>query len=173
MVSSPVFQQFRIGDGEFSPTVAESASRLHAVCFPAAEVWSPKSFCEIMDGAGCGDLLLVPADPAGQAGQAEGGVNAAQALLLIRILADEAEILTLACHPALRRCGVARHLLRVGEGRALAYGAREIFLEVAEDNVSALALYYSSGFVKVGHRPHYYAAGRDGLILRKSLCAST
>ena len=56
---------------------------------------------------------------------------------------------------------------------ATAQGAQSLFLEVADDNPAAQALYAKAGFVSVGRRTGYYArpSGRavDALVLRRSL----
>ena len=39
-----------------------------------------------------------------------------------------------------------------------------VFLEVASDNVAALALYAKAGFRTAGTRSGYYSDGRDALI---------
>ena len=41
--------------------------------------------------------------------------------------------------------------------QARAGGARRLFLEVAQDNAAALALYTAAGFIQVGRRPGYYS----------------
>lgn len=91
--------------------------------------------------------------------------------ILLRQAADEAEIITLAVQPRLRRLGVARRLLMVGLDKMRGRGAQHCFLEVAEDNAAARGLYASAGFVEVGRRPGYYraAAGgrRDAILMRK------
>ena len=51
---------------------------------------------------------------------------------------------------------------------ARARGASEAFLEVAEDNRAARALYARGGWAPVGRRPGYYGGG-DALILRRGL----
>ena len=55
-------------------------------------------------------------------------------------------------------------------------GAVRLFLEVAEDNVAARALYERAGFGQIGRRKAYYAApdgGRtDALVLALDLAAS-
>ena len=96
--------------------------------------------------------------------------------ILIRAVADEAEILTLAVHPSVRRKGLGARLVREGAAAAAAGGATRLFLEVADDNAAALALYARVGFAEAGRRPGYYArsGGRrqDALILALNLPAT-
>lgn len=76
---------------------------------------------------------------------------------LIRVAVDEAEILTLAVRPSARRAGLGVRLVEAGVVRAAALGAERMFLEVAEGNVAARALYARSGFVEMGRRRGYYS----------------
>lgn len=76
--------------------------------------------------------------------------------LLSRAASDEAEILTIAVDPAFRRRGAARAMLSVHLARLAARGVRRLFLEVAEDNPGAIALYRSFGFHEEGRRKGYY-----------------
>ena len=92
--------------------------------------------------------------------------------IIIRSVADQAEILTLAVHPDHRRTGLARQLVSAGELKASEAGADIMFLEVAEDNPRAIALYRSSAYQQISRRPGYYRRqhGRVGaLIFRKDL----
>ncbi|MDM7969307.1 MAG: GNAT family N-acetyltransferase [Paracoccaceae bacterium] len=97
----------------------------------------------------------------------------ARAILLTRIIADEAEVLTIATHPDHRRKGLARALLERFHAAARAHGATRAFLEVAADNTPALTLYLGAGYAQVGQRRAYYdrAAGpaADALVLERSL----
>jgi len=90
-------------------------------------------------------------------------------LALLRVTADEAEILTIGVVPAMRRRGIARALLDESLGRLRALGVRSLFLEVGIRNRAARALYEASGFEEVGRRRRYYANGEDALILRATL----
>jgi ribosomal-protein-alanine N-acetyltransferase len=94
-------------------------------------------------------------------------------LVLMRAIAGEAEVLTLAVHPAHRRHGLGRAVLQAGLDLAAAAAAEAVFLEVAADNAAALALYRVAGFEAVGRRAGYYAraagAGMDALVLRRTL----
>jgi len=78
-------------------------------------------------------------------------------------LPDEAELLNLAVYPEFRRQGVASRLLE-----ALGEAARgEIFLEVAESNIAAIALYRRYGWEQTGIRKGYYHQGKINAIVMK------
>lgn len=140
-------------------TVAATAARLaelHAGAFSAP--WDAGAFEVLLNQAG----VFAISEPEG--------------FILIRSVADEAEILTLAVRPEARRQGVGARLVHEGAKAASARGAARLFLEVADDNAAALALYAGSGFVEAGRRPGYYArldGGRqDALILALNLPAT-
>ncbi|MEL6765718.1 MAG: GNAT family N-acetyltransferase [Pseudomonadota bacterium] len=95
---------------------------------------------------------------------------------VLRFAADEAEILTLGVVPEARRRGLGTALLAASIAIAEGCGAASIFLEVAEDNDAARALYAAAGFEEVGRRDGYYER-RDGsrvaaLVLRRSVEAA-
>ena len=52
-------------------------------------------------------------------------------------------------------------------------GARRIFLEVAEDNAAARALYAAFGYTEIARRRDYYRTQtgqrRDALVMEKTL----
>lgn len=83
-----------------------------------------------------------------------------------RAAAQEAEVLTLAVHPGARRGGVGAALMRALMAEAAARGASEMFLEVAEHNAPARALYARIGATEAGRRRRYYPDGSDALVLR-------
>jgi ribosomal-protein-alanine N-acetyltransferase len=93
----------------------------------------------------------------------------ANGFILIRVVADESEILTLAVRPSARRGGLGARLVEAGVVRAAALGAERMFLEVAEDNAAARALYARAGFHEAGRRRGYYARAdgsrEDALVL--------
>jgi ribosomal-protein-alanine N-acetyltransferase len=77
-------------------------------------------------------------------------------MTICRVVADEAELLTVAVDPAHRRRGAARLLLGAVVDRVRGDGARTLFLEVGADNPGARALYDSLGFRTAGRRAGYY-----------------
>lgn len=81
---------------------------------------------------------------------------APQGFLVGRTAGPEAEVLTLCTDPAHRRTGCARGLMAAFEAAAQARGVEEVFLEVAEANTAARALYDALGYRPKGYRRDYY-----------------
>lgn len=111
-------------------------------------------------------------------GQSRGSAVFADAAILegyiiLSFAADEAEIINLGVVPSARRQGLARALLDAGLAEARERRVRSVFLEVAEDNDAARALYQGAGFVEVGRRAAYYlrpdGARTDALVLSVDL----
>ncbi|HEY4134508.1 MAG TPA: N-acetyltransferase [Alphaproteobacteria bacterium] len=69
---------------------------------------------------------------------------------------DEWELLSIGVLRDHRRLGTAKRLMRAVIDGAIERGADRLFLEVAEDNDSARALYDAFGFVQIGRRAGYY-----------------
>lgn len=138
------------------PESAGRLARLHAAAFDRP--WSEAELRDLMKGAGVSAL-----------GSDDG-------FILVRALAGEAEILTLAVSPAARRRGLGRALVEAATRTAMEAGAEALFLEVAADNAAALGLYASCGFQQVGRRRGYYVrsggAASDALTLRSALSHS-
>jgi ribosomal-protein-alanine N-acetyltransferase len=86
--------------------------------------------------------------------------------IILSRAADQAEILTIATAKSARRQGWGRTLLDGAIAELRTLQVSELFLEVAEYNSAALALYRSAGFDPIGRRPAYYrrAAGRVAAI---------
>lgn len=125
---------------------------IHAAVMPDGEAWDAPAFAAQLALPHTFGLI----DP-------EGG------MVLARVAADEAEILALAVAPQARRRGRGTALLAAAEARAAADGARVMYLEVADHNDAARALYRRAGYVRAGLRRFYYRDGADALVLRKPL----
>lgn len=84
--------------------------------------------------------------------------------------AADADIQTIALDPAVRGSGRGRALLRELIAEARERGAREVFLEVRDDNPVAQRLYLSEGFVEIARRPRYYQPDDiDAIIMQLTL----
>ena len=141
-----------------TPSDAAAAAALHALAF--ADPWSEASFAAQF------------ADPAALTlGHVEESTLIAFALF--RQVAGEADLLTVATHPARRSQGLARALLIVLTQTLAARGVARLTLDVAEDNAAARHLYTSLGFTEDGRRPRYYTAGGavpvDAVLMSKRL----
>lgn len=88
--------------------------------------------------------------------------------VLARAVTGEAEILTIAVAPSVRRQGLGRALMEAAIRHARALGAEALFLEVGTENAAARALYESLGFARAGRRKAYYE-GQDALVLKLDL----
>lgn len=99
--------------------------------------------------------------------------RAVRGFIISRLVAGEAEILSVAVAPGDRGRGLARRLLDLHLRRLAGLGIRTVFLEVDEDNAPARRLYARAGFREVGRRPGYYPQPSGGaaaaLILRRDL----
>ena len=140
--------------------LAAPLSQLHASCFPD-DPWPPRAIAEIIAMAGVFGRIAV--DDSGAEDQAAVG------LVLAQDLGTECEILTLGVMPAQRRAGIGGALLLAIIEEARQRGRVILFLEVAEDNIAARALYTAHGFIQVGRRTNYYRRSSglaDALILR-------
>jgi ribosomal-protein-alanine N-acetyltransferase len=131
---------------------AAALAAIHAAAFPAGEAW------------GADAIALQVALPG-----AFGLIDERGGMLLARVAADEAEVLTLAVLPMARRQGIASALLHAALAEVKVRGGGAAFLEVATVNSAARALYARFGFVEVGRRRRYYADSSDAIVLRLSL----
>ena len=139
------------------PGSAADLASVHATSFD--HPWSAADIAELLAGPGGFGLAVRDA----------GDIRA---FILVRAIAGEAEILTLAVAPAARRRGVASALVEGAVLAAQAAGAEAMFLEVAADNTAAIALYVGAGFARVGARPGYYpreTGAIDALVMRRDL----
>jgi len=96
-----------------------------------------------------------------------------RAFALVRIIADESELLMLATDPPHRRQGLARDLVNAWLAKARAAHAQRAFLGGAVDNSAACALYESLGFYEAGRRKDYFRRAngdvQDALVLGNDL----
>lgn len=80
---------------------------------------------------------------------------------LCRRVGPEAELLLIGVPPEWRGKGYGTELLLAARHDAQLRGADSLFLEVREDNNSALGLYRRGGFVAIGRRRDYYRGPGD------------
>ncbi|HSF94197.1 MAG TPA: GNAT family N-acetyltransferase [Thermohalobaculum sp.] len=147
--------------------LALALATLHAEAFAGTgRAWSGPEILSLLNEAAVGMRLAHRA-------HAPDGTLAPAGFALYRCAADEAEILTIAVALADRRAGLGAGLLSACEAGARQAGAARMFLEVAEDNTAARALYARAGYRECGRRHGYYRhlGGEpvDALVLEKRL----
>lgn len=123
-------------------------AKLHALCFPH-KPWAASDFADLKN-SGC-DIIA-----------SEHG------FIVWRVVADQAEIITIGVHPDARQTGIASAMLVLAESDAKTRGANKMFLEVAENNRPARAMYEKNGYTQIGVRPKYYD-GVDAILMEKEL----
>lgn len=86
------------------------------------------------------------------------------------VVAEEADVQTIALTPEARGVGGGRKLLNALLDTTAHMGAREVFLEVRADNLTARQLYDDIGFREIGVRPNYYQPeGVDAIVMKLHL----
>ncbi len=127
---------------------------LHAAAFADERTWSAVEFADILKN----DHVRAFTQPHGFA--------------LTSTAGGDTELLMLAVHPDHRRKGIARQLTLQWLDTVSPF-ADIAFLEVADDNLPALALYTELGFGISGRRTAYYARqnapAADALIMQQAL----
>ena len=90
----------------------------------------------------------------------------------VRVLAGDpdSDVQTIAIAESRRGRGDGRRVLHELLRIAIAGGARQVFLDVREDNAPARGLYDAEGFVEIGRRPQYYQPdGVDAVVMQLTL----
>ncbi len=130
-------------------------AELHAQCFDTPRPWSEVEFATLL--------------------QSDSTVHCHVdcGFILGRVTGDEAEVLTIAVAPGLRKQGKGTKLLANFEISLRKSAVRTIFLEVAANNKAAIQLYRTSGFTETGRRKIYYRTPTgqrvDALVLSKHI----
>ena len=143
-------------DARASATLAA----LHARAFD--KPWDGGEFAKLLKNPATFALVFAEADPVG--------------FILGWAAAGEAEILTVAVAPEVRRRGVGAELVTAAAAAVVVRGALSVHLEVAEDNAAARALYAKLGYQEAGRRRGYYAGARgqiDAIVMRRDLRGAT
>ncbi len=126
----------------------DEIATLHAKCFPHRP-WTAADFSDLKK-SGC-EII------ASQNG-----------FIVWRQTLDEAEIITIGVAPDARGGGIASAMMGLMERDVKNNGGRKIFLEVAENNAPARALYANNRYNEIGRRPKYYD-GVDAILMEKKL----
>jgi len=124
----------------------------------AAPQWSKSQFASMLDAesdAALRRIVLVAESEAVVVG-----------FIVVAVLADEAEIESVAADVGHRRCGIGRALCQAMIETLKEMAVVHLRLEVRESNTSARALYEALGLRAVGKRREYYSDPvEDALVM--------
>jgi ribosomal-protein-alanine N-acetyltransferase len=135
--------------------VTAELARLHGAAFVTPRPWSEAEIADLL----ASPLVFVLQEPGG--------------FLMGRVVAGEAELLTVAVDPPFQRRGIGLRLVQAFVAEARRRGADSAFLEVAATNLAAIAVYAHAGFAQTGRRRGYYHDPRgtavDALVMLRKI----
>ncbi len=140
---------------------AEQMSALHFSLF--SDGWSKDDFISFLNMDS--DLVLVAKDQV---------ADSIIGFAVVRMVLDEAEILTIGISGDYQRSGAGTQLYERLEGALKQRNIVSLFLELRKGNTPAAGLYRKAGFKLVATRKDYYrslcgAMREDALIMKKDL----
>lgn len=142
------------------PELAPEIAGLHGGLFE--QPWDAPAVAKLLEHPGATTLIARTGFPKASVGFVMG-----------QIAADDAEILAIGVATEWQRNGLGKKLMDGLERALQRAGAKRLFLEVAEDNVAARALYERRGFKEATRRKGYYARKGgtmvDALVMSKPL----
>jgi ribosomal-protein-alanine N-acetyltransferase len=148
---------------EMRSSDADALVDIHAEAFVRA--WSADDFAALINS---GNVFAL-----GVRRESIFGMRRLMGIVIVRVAADEAEILTIAIRRASRGKGHGRLLMEEAMRRLYRDRVAACFLEVDRGNAAAIGLYRALGFEDVGVRKGYYRAGADpegsALVMRLQL----
>lgn len=131
-------------------------ARIHTAAFTMQRPWSEAEFADLCDSPLVFHISTAP-----------------MCFALGRIIAGDAELLTIATHPEAQQQGHAKTCLHAFLDHCRAKQCESVFLEVEEKNTAALALYTKAGFHITGKRAGYYrrptGERSDAILMAKHL----
>ena len=151
--------------GKLKPSDAARCAELESLLFEGDDPWPERAFLAELKAKHI-HYVAARTRVESPAQQAEDKlIGYAGIARLGRVRPYEYEIHTIGVDPAYQGQGIGRRL--VTEILELASGS-VVFLEVRTDNVPAISLYESYGFVNVGLRRRYYrASGADAYTMKR------
>lgn len=144
------------------PLCAEDAPRLASLAASAATAphWSEAEFTSLFAAEAPARVLLGFETPAA----------ALAGFAIALVMADEAELESIAVAPEYQRQGIARHLMIELLQGLRCRGVLHVHLEVRPSNRAAYELYRALGFENTGSRRDYYSRpDEDALLMRLNL----
>lgn len=139
---------------------ATEMARLHASAFFRG--WSVEEFESYLEDASTTPIYV-----------ARNAKNQMAGFAVLRVVDEEAELLTIVVSPKWRKKGVGNALMQAVFADLQTTRASKLFLEVDNQNTAALNLYQRLGFAHIGERKGYYphpdGSAATALVMRREL----
>jgi ribosomal-protein-alanine N-acetyltransferase len=126
-----------------TPEQAGPLSALHVQLFEKG--WDADGVRRLLEHPACVTLVATTRRASAMVG-----------FIIAQLTADEAEVLSIGVDKTWQRQGIGHALVEALIGVAKRKEVRRLFLDVAESNRAALALYAGLGFTRMGRRKDYY-----------------
>lgn len=137
---------------------SEILTKIHIECFP--RYWNRQAFTDFFSVENTFAILVENYDQP-------------VAMIVYRIVFEQADILTIAVLPAFRKKGIAKKLIGDALEHCKKLGAKKLFIDVEVGNEAALKLYENTGFKQISRRKLYYqqldGSLTDSLVMSKKL----
>jgi ribosomal-protein-alanine acetyltransferase len=143
---------------DFEPQDFNALCAIDRECYEPAIVYSPREMRAYLNAPSATCIV------------AEVGREIAGFCITVR-RASEGYLVTIDVREKYRNRGAGSALLGEAEKRLAAQSVRDISLDAATDNASAIAFYEKHGYRKVGVRKGYYPNGRDAFVMIKAIGA--
>lgn len=152
----------------FKPEDFDTLYEIDQACYEPEIAYSQRELRAYLRFSGS-DCLIAEAEAAA-ADACAGAPEKRMAGFCISARRDESGyIVTIDVLPQFRRHRVGTLLLAEIESRLAAKGVREVTLETATDNDSAVAFWTKHGYRNRGIKKDYYPGGHDAFVMAKTL----
>lgn len=135
-------------------TPQEMAST-HAAAFTQSRPWTAEEFADLL------------------ANRFTHVIGNAESFAVFQVIANAAELLTIATHPNHQRQGLGQRTMQRWQEQAHRLGGAHAVLDVAADNDPAISLYRRCGYTACGTRHAYYlrenAPNVDAIVMERAL----
>jgi ribosomal protein S18 acetylase RimI-like enzyme len=141
---------------DYQPEDFDGLYEIDQACYPAEIAYSKRDMRAYLQFPGAECVVAV------RAGEIAGFCISARQR-------SRGYIVTIDVLEQFRRAGAGSTLLREVERRLATNGVREVGLETATDNESAIAFWNKHGYRTLGVEKGYYPGGRDAFAMTKTL----
>jgi ribosomal-protein-alanine N-acetyltransferase len=156
----------------YAPDDFESLYQIDQVCYEPGIAYSRRELRRYLQFPGAECVVAEAEEPATSASETrlrDAGLARIEGFCITTHEKSRGYIVTIDVLPGTRRRGVGTKLLKEVEQRLAAKGVREVGLETATDNESAVAFWQKHGYRTRGVQKGYYPGGRDAYAMMKTL----